>query len=132
MLILNGRAEIERGLTLPLAPELHDLIAARLRHLTAGEHDLADMTVIAVFEDGDTDADLIAAFGWGLLTNPFDGAIYPSPDYQPWVDYVYRASAEIVEVIVAVGNDGWAAHVLILGEQLSDSRLIAWCRDHTL
>lgn len=132
MLILNGRAEIERGLTLPLAPELHDLIADRLRHLTKGEHDLADATVIAVFEANDTDADLIAALGWGLLANPFDGAVYPSPDYQPWADYVHQASAAVYEAIVAIGNSGYGAHVLIPAIDGMAPDLLAWCRQYAV
>ena len=125
MIILHGRAEIERGLTLPLARELHDLLAERLQHLTSGEHDLAEDTVVAVFEPGDTDVDLQEVLGWGLLTNPYDDAVYPSATYQPWVDHLHRVGPTTYEAIVTVGNSGWGVQLLIpIGELLP----VRWTR----
>lgn len=131
MLILNGRTEIERGLTLPLAANLHDLIAARLRLLTGGEHDLGDATAIAIFEPGDTDADLQAGIGIRLLTNILDGTSYPSPDYTPLVDYLHLAGDHIYEAIVTVGNSGYGVHVLIPAVDGVAPDLLAWCRQYS-
>lgn len=130
MLILTGRAEIERGLTLPLAVDLHDLIAIRLERFTAGEHDLADMTVIVVLEAGDTDADLQAGAGVSLLTNVLNGAAYPAPDYVAPIDYLHWATPDVCEAIVCVGNSGYAVHVLIPVGRETASDLLAWCREY--
>lgn len=129
MIVLADRAAIGRGPSLPLDPELRKLLASRVRHLASGDPCLLDRSVIIVIEPGDQENDLIEAAGFSLLINPIDGARWGSTAYVRWVDYVHRASANVYEAIVAIGNDGFAMHVLIPDSAGIDVDLIGWCKE---
>jgi hypothetical protein len=130
MIVLADRAAIERGPSLPLDAELRNLLASRVRHLASSDPCLLDCSVIIVIEPGDQESDLIEATGFSLLLNPIDGARWGSTAYVPWVDYVHRASINIYEAIVTIGNDGFAVHVLIPDLPGMDTSLAGWCREY--
>lgn len=118
------RHTIRAALSLPLEPELHDLLAARIAHLEA--EGLLDMTEIIVIGSDTTEMALIEAIGFTPLVDA-DGHRFREPDFCPTLDYVSRVSASYHEAIQCVGMSGFCFQLLIHDD--ADARLVALCRE---
>ena len=124
ILRLYDRETIEGSLSLPLDPEVHDLLAARVSHLAAGG--LLDMTEIVVADRDATAAEIVAALGFDPLLD-LDGRGYGEPGFCPAIDYAARVSPRYHEAIVAVGNSGFAFQLLVRDD--AAPALVALCRE---
>jgi hypothetical protein len=123
LLHFYDRQTFRAALTMPLAPELHDLLANRIARFEA--EGLLDMTEIVVVDANTTERELIAAVGFTPLIDT-DGCRFGERDFCPTLDYVCCVSAHYHEVIHCVGNSGFAFHLLI--HDGADPALVALCR----
>ncbi len=124
LLHFYDRATITGSLRLPLEPELHNLLAIRVDHLTATG--LLDMSEIIVVGADTTEPELIAALGFTPLID-LGGNRFGEPTFCPALDYVARVSPSYHEAIVAVGNGGFAYHLIVHDD--ADPDLVALCRE---
>lgn len=85
MLSFDTRASLIEALTLPLEPELHDLLTARITD--AIDRGLGDMTHILVVQAGDTEADIIDAIGFSPLVHRIYGTRFGDSDHEPDWDW---------------------------------------------
>lgn len=124
LLHFHDRATLRASLALPLSPELHDLLKARITHLdTEG---LLDMTEIVVIGRDTTEPELMAAIGFTPLIDP-EGCRYGEPGFCSPLDHVSRVSANYYEAIHCIGNPGFCFHLLIHAD--ADQALVALCRE---
>lgn len=125
MLHLHDRAGL---LAVPHDPTLDDelraLLAARVAHLQA--QGLLDMTEIVVVDSSTTEAELIDAIGYTPLRD-IDGRRFGQPGFVANLDYVARVSPRYHEIIVTVGNSGFAFQLLVRDD--ADPDLVALCRE---
>ena len=125
LLHLYDRATIEGSLDLPLDPELHDLLAARVAHLTA--QGLVDMTEIIVVDGNTVEPEIVAALGFTPLVDG-EGRRFGQPGYLcTAADYVARVSPSYHEAIICIGNSGFAFQVLV--HDGADPDLVALCQE---
>jgi hypothetical protein len=128
MISMHDRASLEAAPTLPLEARLRPILLARIQHYAA--HGLLDLTHLLVVQQGDTVADLIEEVGFSLLLNPLDGARFGSADFHPWWDGLQRHDGWF-ELIVTVGNSGFAFVLFIQDAPGVDPDLLALCRSFT-
>ena len=127
MLSLSDAASIDAALTTQLDPRLRVMIEQRLA--SARDNGLADMTHIVVVQAGDTEADIVAEIGWSPLVNPIDGRRFGEPGFvAPW-DWLQR-HAGWHEMVVTVGNSGFAFILFIEDAPDTDPELLELCRAH--
>lgn len=93
------------ALSVPLQPDLHDLIANRLQDAFACE--LADLTHILVIQTGDTEAQIVNAIGFSPLVSRMDGN-----RLQPDWDHIEQHPGHW-ELVYTVGNSGFAFLVFV-------------------
>ena len=130
MLSFYDRATIEGALALSLDSQLHNLLASRIANLTArGFDDLIDMTHFLVIEAGDTQADIELEVGFSPLVNATDGTRFGSIDFHPSWDWLQYHDGWF-ELIVTVGNSGFAFVLLIQDVEGVDPELLKLCRTH--
>ena len=120
MLNLPDRASQLAVLHQPLEPNLHALIKGRVQD--AQSLGLADLTHIVVIEPYDTEDDLIEALGFSPLVSRLDG-IALQPDW----DWIERHPYWI-ELIYAIGNEGFSFIVLVQDAKGVLPDLLALCR----
>ncbi len=125
MLSFHTWAAIEGALDLPLAPSLRSLLAPRIARLPTMY--LTNLTHLLVIEPGDTEADIRYEVGFSLLENPLDRVRFGSPGFQPFWDALYQHEGWY-ELIVTIGNTGFACVFFIQDTQGVDPRLLALCR----
>lgn len=129
MISFNDRASLAGALSRPLEQRLRTLLAARLARLVTPDGDLTDLTHIVVIESGDTEADIRRALGFSPLENPLDGTRYGSPAFQPFWDWLQRHNGWF-ELIVTIGNSGFADVLFIQDTDGVEPALLALCRTH--
>lgn len=112
MLHLYDRATMALALTLDLDPRLLDLLRRRFAALVTPDGDLTDWTEYLIVQAGDTEEEIVEAIGLSPLVNPSDGCRYPSPDFQPWWDWLVDTGI-YYEMIISVANTGFA-YILII------------------
>lgn len=93
------------ALSMPLQPDLHDLIASRLQDAFACE--LADLTHILVVQRDDTEAQIIDAIGFSPLVSRMDGNRLQAD----W-DFIEQHPGHW-ELVYTVGNSGFAFLVFV-------------------
>jgi hypothetical protein len=125
MIAFSDRASLEAAPTLPLDEQLRPLLLNRIRHYAT--QGLLDLTHLVVVQPGDTEEDIVAEIGLSPLVNSLDGARYGSPNFQPWHDWLQRHDG-FFELVVTVGNSGFAFVLLIQDAPGADPDLIALCR----
>jgi len=111
--------------SLPLAPELLDLLQARVAHLEA--QGLFDMTEIVVVDADTTEADLVEAIGFTPLVD-LEGRRFRQPGFSSPLEYVSRVTPSYYEAIVPVGNSGFGFQLLVHDD--ADNDLVAMCEAH--
>jgi hypothetical protein len=90
---------------------------------------LLDLTHILVIEPGDTEQAIVDAIGFSPLVSPLDGWRYGSNNFHPyWDGPVWRHDGWF-ELIVTVGNDGFAFILLIADEPGMLPELLDLCRE---
>jgi hypothetical protein len=125
MLCLPDRASIESASTASLPTTLATALAARIRHTLAA--DLADFTHILVVEAEDTEAQVIEAIGFSPRENSIQGTRHGHPTFLPgWAWLV--ALPGCFEMIVTVGDSGFASIILIEDAHVDRSGLATMCR----
>ena len=88
---------------------------------------------LPVVEPGDSEDDIVDDIGMSPLTSPLDGARYGSPSFQPWWDYLefHPGDPGWFEMVICVGNSGWAAIVLIQDADGVIPQMVELCRRFT-
>lgn len=125
MLSLYDNASIEAVLASPLEPRLHQLLADRIED--AAKTDLLDLTHIVVVQPGDCEHAIAEEICLSPLTNPLDGQRYSSPEFQAWWDYL-ESHDGYFEMIITVGNSGFAFILLIQDADGVQPELLSLCR----
>lgn len=110
MIDLPNAAAIRAALRQPLPPQLHDLIANRLK--LASDNGVADMTHILVVQPNDTEADIIEAIGFSPLVDPLSAGRFGTAEFQPYWAWLQDLGGWY-ELIHTVGNSGFAFILLI-------------------
>lgn len=121
MLHLTDRAAITAALASDIDPALRDLLATRAAALVTNDYDLTDCTEFLVIEEGDTEADIVAAVGFSPLIDPIDGYRIGEPGFQPgwdwigergdWLEMTFSFGADHA-VIILLARDNSAADLL--------------------
>lgn len=105
----------------PLDPELHTLIAGRMKDALALE--LGELTHIVVVQPHDTEADLIDALGFSPMVSRIDG-IHLEPDWD-W----FERHGGYFEIVWTVGNSGFAYLVFVQDGEGVLPDLLTLCRE---
>lgn len=105
----------------PLDPELHTLIAGRIKDALTLQ--LGDLTHIAVIQPHDTEADIIDALGFSPLVSRIDG-IHLEPDW----DWFERHEGWF-ELVYTVGDSGFAFLVFVQDSEGVLPDLLTLCRE---
>ena len=129
MISLPDRAAIEAAPNVSMPVEVRDILARRIAGLTSPHGDLTDLTHFLVVETGDTEAAIVAEIGFSPLVNAIDGARFGSPDFHPSWDWL-RDVGGWFELIMTVGNSGFAFVLLIEDRDGTDPELLRMCRRH--
>lgn len=130
MLSLYDGASIERALSLPMDPRLHDLLASRIATLSSRCGPASDdLTHFLVVEAGDTEAAIVAEIGFSPLVNIIDGVRFGSPGFHQSWDWLQDLGGWF-ELIMAVGNGGFAFVLLIQDVAGVEPELLNLCRTY--
>lgn len=129
MLSLFDRVSMERALSLPLDPKLRRLLSDRVAHTITGEFDLSELTQFVIVESGITEAEIMDEIGMSPLINPLDGSRFGSGDFHPWWEGLEDHDGWF-EMIVTVGNSGFAYLLMIEDNAFTESDLLALCRHY--
>jgi hypothetical protein len=127
MLSIFDDASAQAALDQPLEPNLRTLIADRLSDAAA--IGLADQTHIVVVQPGDSEAMLQEELGWSPLVNPRTGERYGSPCFEPYWSWLQDVGG-YHELILTVGNFGFAFMILVQDAEGVPADLLAMCRAH--
>jgi hypothetical protein len=109
MLHLTDRAAITAALASDIDPTLRDLLATRAAALVTDDYDLTDCTEFLIVEEGDTEAEIVAAIGFSPLVDPIDGYRIGEPGFQPGWDWL-TDRGDWLEMSFSFGAD----HAIIL------------------
>lgn len=126
MLSFDNRAAIEAALNLPLEPRLHRLLTDRVEHYRAAG--VLDLTHMLVIEPGNTEQDIADAIDFSPVVNSMDGSRYGSAGFQPYWDGPLWRHDGWFELIVTVGNGGFAFVLLIADADGVLPELLDLCR----
>lgn len=110
MLLLSGRAAIERALTTDMDAKLRLLLAERIEQLT---EEVLDGTDYLIVEPGDTEEDILLHVGFSPLIEPIDGARFGEAGFHPHWDYL-ADRGDWFEMIVSVNTN--FAYVLLIAD----------------
>ena len=111
MISIFDAASLSAALATPLDPRLRVMIEQRIN--SARKNGLAEMTHIVVVQPGDTEADIVVELNWTPLVNPIDGRRFGESGFvAPW-DWLQRHDGGWYEMVVTVGNSGFAFVVLL-------------------
>lgn len=124
MLSLHDEATIQAALALPIDPHLRALLTTRIIHYAAAG--LGSLTHIVVVQPGDTAAVIMQEIGLYPTTSPIDGAHFGSTDFHPFWEWLQDEGGWF-EIIVTVGDSGFAYILLIENAEGADLDLLALC-----
>ena len=110
MLSIYNEATLKAALASAIDPKARALLAARLKQ--NAKYNLTGLTHLLVVQPGDTEQDIIREVGFSPLTNVIDGARFGSDAFHPFWDWLQERDGWF-ELIVTVGNDGFAYVLLI-------------------
>lgn len=127
MLSLHDEATIQAALALPISSHLRDLLTTRIIHYAAAG--LGSLTHIVVIQPGDTAAVIMREIGLYPTTSPIDGAHFGSMAFHPFWDWLENQGGWF-EMIVTVGDTGFAYILLIEDAKGVDPDLLALCNAH--
>ena len=128
MLSFHDSAAISAAPTkLPIDPDLKQLLADRVHDWTAT--DLLDLTHLAIIQAGDTEQTIVDEVAFSPLVNPIDGRRFGSKGFEPGWDWLERHDGWF-EMIVTVGNDGFAYVLFIQDSDGIDPQLRRLCQTY--
>lgn len=125
MLSLYDRETMSAALEQPLTPKLRGLLERRINQCERDQ--LIELTHFLVIQPGDTEEDIQQEVGFSPLVNPVDRGRYPSRFFQPFWDWL-QAYDGWFELILTVGNSGFAYVLLIENAEGVASDLLSLCR----
>ena len=127
MLSLHDRESICHAQKLLQHRTLHDLLISRAKHCC--DEGLLDLTHFLIVEQGDDEGDIRDEIGLSPLDNPLDGSRFGSATFQPyWEDL--QTHPGWFEMIIAVGNSGFAFALFIQDADGVDPSLLSLCRTY--
>ena len=128
MLSFNDAAAITAApATASIDPTLDQLLADRIHDWTATE--MLDLTHLLIVHAGDNDAAVIEAIAFSPLVNPLDGRRFGSKGFEPCWDWL-ECHDGWFEMIVTVGNDGFAFVLFIQDSDDIDPQLRLLCKTY--
>lgn len=127
MLSLYDRDSIEAVLASSLKPHIRNLLTDRIKDAAATG--LLELSHFLVVQAGDREEDIAAEICLTPLTNPIDGQRFGSPKFQPAWDWLEEHDG-VFEMIVTVGNSGFAFVLLIEDSEGVDPELLKLCRSY--
>jgi hypothetical protein len=127
MLSLHDKASMETALASSLAPRLHQLLADRIHD--AAKTDLLALTHLLVVGSGDCEHTIAEEICLTPLTNPSDGERFGSHNFVPWWDWLQQHDGWF-EMIITVGNSGFAFILLIEDTDGVQPELLSLCRTY--
>ena len=127
MLSLYDKASIAAAMGQPIEPALKALLQARLDQ--AAIADLLDLTHILVIQPGDTEAQIIAEIGFSPLVEPLDGVRFGTAGFYPHWAWLSDLGGRY-EMILPVGNGGFAFILIIEKEKEALSDLLSMCEQY--
>jgi len=108
-------------------PQLKNLLSDRVRDWSA--LGLLDLTHLVIVEVGDTDASIIEELGFSPLVNPLNGKRFGMEGFVLPFDYI-EDHGSCFELIVTVGNDGFAFVLFVRDRVGVDPKLLSMCNTH--
>ena len=108
-------------------PTLKQLLADRVHDWKAT--DLLDLTHLAVVQAGDSEKSIIDEVAFSPLSNPLDGRRFGTKGFEPCWDWLERHDGWF-EMIVTVGNDGFAFVLMIQDSDAIDPQLRQLCQTY--
>ena len=129
MLSLPDRASVEHAIASVDDRYLAGLLATRLTLSVANA--VADITHYLVVHAGDEEDVIIAAAGFSPLVHPIDQCRFPDPGFHPWWDWLGDVGGWY-EMVVAVGDTGFAFVLLIENKPEADAVMLELCRTYVL
>ncbi len=127
MLSLDHVAAIVGALNTVTDPDLCSLLTDRVHDWTA--MGLLDLTHVLIVEPRDTEEAVSEAIGFSPLANPEDGVRYNADGYHfPW-DWAEEHGTWL-ELMMTIGNDGYALFLLVAQGAGLASELRSMCRAH--
>ncbi|HZG45491.1 MAG TPA: hypothetical protein VEZ41_04385 [Allosphingosinicella sp.] len=127
MLTFTDAASIAASPAVPADPRLQKLLAERVEQWAST--DVLDLTEVLIVEPGDTAKDIWRESTICPLVNPLDGSRFGSDAFTPFWESLERREA-FYELIVTVGNSGFAYVILIADAEGADPALLALCRTY--
>lgn len=124
----DNRAAIETALYQPLDPRLHRLLTERVELYRAAG--VLDLTHVLVIEPGDTEQAIIDAIGMSPLVNPIDCIRYGAAGFQPYWDGPVCRHDGWYELVITVGDSGFAFILLIANAEGVLPELLDLCCAH--
>lgn len=124
MLIYSDAASVAGCPAAPVTPELQQLLTRRVA-AWAGE-DLLDQTHVLIIQAGDMAGQVRREIGCSLLINPLGGTRFGSPAFEPHWEWL-KAHPGWFEMIITVGNEGFAYFLFIQDAEGVDPYLRALC-----
>ena len=113
--------------TASIDPTLRQMISDRVHDWKAT--DLLGLTHLAIVQAGDTEEAVIYEVGFSPLDNQLDGQRFGSKDFEPGWDWLERHDGWF-EMIVTVGNDGFAFVLFIQDSDGIDPQLRRLCQTY--
>jgi len=129
MLSLYDEVTTRAALALPIDPGLRALLTTRIVHYAAAG--LAAVTHILVIQPRDTESDVEREIGFCPTTNILNGVRSGSVAFQPFWDWLHDLGGWF-EMIVTVGDSGFAYILLIQDADGVDPDLLTLCKVHAV
>jgi hypothetical protein len=127
MLSLYDTPSIEAALAAPMKADLRKLLTDRIDDAAATG--LLELSHFLVIQAGDREQDIADEICLTPLTNPIDGERFGSPAFNPFWDWLEDHGGWF-EMIVTVGNSGFAFVLLIEDSEDVPPELRALCRKY--
>ena len=109
-------------------PSIRSIVQQRLAEVLDGApHDPEVHGEFIVAEPGDTASVLEEASGCPILTSPFDGARFGSPDFAPLTEWIVEHPS-CFELLLLFSDDGAGVSLFIPKSQGINAELLSFCR----
>lgn len=128
MLSFSDAASLAASPTSPVPPELQQMLADRVEAWTAS--DVLSLTHVLIIRPADTADDVKREISLYPLINPLDGSRFGSRAFIPFWEWLVRHDCGWFEMIVTVGNSGFAYVLFIQDAEGVDPGLLALCRTY--
>ena len=109
-------------------PQLVNLLHDRVQDWTA--LGLLNLTHLGIIEVGDTDESIIEELAFSPLINPLDGLRHGMEGFVQPFDLI-QDHVGYFELIMTVGNDGFAIVLFVRDREGVAPELLAMCRAHS-